>query len=468
MSPFDPARWPERLPGRYWLGGVQVPAQLLDAPGSLQPAPPVCTLALLIEGGRIAAIEPRAPGGAATFDLDGAFALPAFTDLHTHLDKGDLLAAGLDPERDLFAAVDRVRADYARWTEAELRARIGFALRTAYAHGTRAINTYVDWPDPGAPEGPLAWRVMQQLKPQWAGRVELQITSLASIDRLADRQVAETLARNLAAGGGALGLFVYPGAPLQWLPRAFDLAGRHGLALDFHIDEHLEPPVANIGHVARLARERGVGRRTVCAHACVLGTLPDGDRDRLLDEIAASGLTLVSLPYTNLYLQDNGVTAGGTRRTPRRRGLLPWHEARARGIPLALASDNHRDVFFPGGDLDLLQALALAANAAQLDDALVGWADTVTTTPARFLGGPRDGRLRVGAPADLVLHAGRTSTEVLSRPQFGRQVLRAGQRLNAADATPPDFRELSRELRPQRARSLAHGPAQGTAPRAAA
>jgi cytosine deaminase len=446
MSPFDPTRWPERLPERYWLDRARVPAALVDGQRSARAAPAVSTLALLVERGRVAAIEPHAPGGAATFDLDGAFVLPAFADVHTHLDKGDLLAAGLAPERDLFAAVARVREDYARWTVAELRSRIGFALRTALAHGTRAINSYVDWPQPGAPEGPLAWRVMLQMKQRWAGRVELHITSLVSIDRLADAAAAQTLARNLAAGGAALGLFVYPGAPLELLPRAFDLALRHGLALDFHVDEHLDPPRANIGHVARLARERGYGARTVCGHACVLGALGDGDRDRLLDEIAASGLTLASLPYTNLYLQDNGSTADGARRTPRRRGLLPLHEARARGIPLALASDNHRDVFFPGGDLDLLQVLALAANAAQLDDPLAGWADTITTTPARFLGSAWDGALRVGAPADLVLHAGRSSAEVLSRPQLGRQVLRVGQRLAAAEATPPDFRELAHEL----------------------
>ena len=379
--------------------------------------------------------------------------LPAFVDIHTHLDKGDLLAAGLAPERDLFAAVARVREDYARWSEAELRTRIGFALRTAYAHGTRALNTFVDWPEPGAPEGPLAWRVMNALKREWAGRIELAVTSLAAIDRIADPVAAETLARTLAAGGGALGLFIYPGAPLQWLPRAFDLAERFGLRLDFHVDEHLEPAVANIGPVARLVRERGFGARTVCGHACVLGALETGERDRLLDEVAASGLTLVCLPYTNLYLQDSGSAGGradtgalntGTapRRTPLRRGLLPVHEARARGIALAFGSDNHRDLFFPGGDLDLLQALSLAANAAQLDDAVAHWADTVTTTPAHALGLAWDGRVRAGAPADLVLHSGRNSAEVLSRPHLGRQVLRAGQRLAVRDTVPPDFREL--------------------------
>lgn len=456
LAPFHPSRWPEQLPDRYWLARVRVPGPLLERPAGDAP------VSLRIEGGHVAAVEhaplPAAAGaGTAVFDLAGATALPAFVDLHAHLDKGDLLATGLAPERDLFAAVARMRDVQPRWTEPELRARIGFALRTALAHGTRAINTYVDWPDPASPEGPLAWRVLAAMKREWAGRVELRVTSLLAIDRLADEAAAVTLARALALGRGALGLFVYPGAPLQWLPRAFDLAERFDLALDFHVDEHLDPPVANIGHVARLARlarERGYGTRVVCGHACVLGALDDDERDALLDEIAASGLTLTCLPTTNLYLQDSGTapagpghvagggTAGPRRRTPRRRGLLPVHEARARGIPLAFASDNHRDLFFPGGDLDLLQALALAANAAQLDDAVFGWADTVTTTPARFLGLGDAAGLRPGASADLVLHPGRTSTEVLSRPQQGRQVLRAGQRLGAEEAVPPDFREL--------------------------
>jgi hypothetical protein len=53
--------------------------------------------------------------------------------------------------------------------------------------------------------------------------------------------------------------------------------------------------------------------------------------------------------------------------------------------------------------------------------------------------------LQPGATADLVLHSGRSSAEVLGRPQpgaLGRQVLRAGQRLSAHEAQLPDFREL--------------------------
>ena len=407
--------------------------------------------ALRLAEGKIEQVLPQAAfdalpaGGAPVIDLDGSTVMSAFVDPHAHLDKGDLCAAGLSPERDLFGAITRVRGDYVRWSAPELTRRIEFALRSAFAHGTRALNSYCDW---SVPEGPLAWRVLQDLRSRWAGRVELTITSLASVAELEDPQRAATMTAAVAEGGGVLGWFVYPGAPTHLLPQAFDLAQRHGLRLDFHIDEHLDPPQANLGHVARLARERGWGPRTVCGHACALGVLERCDREALLDEVAASGLGLVSLPWTNLYLQDSGPgLAGGGRRTPSRRGLLPVHEARARGIPLAFASDNHRDPFFPGGDLDPLQTLALAAMAAQLDDPVRDWADTISRQGAALLHLAWDGVLRQGAPADLVIHPGRDSVEVVSRPAFGRRVLRAGRWLTQAEATLPDFRELD-GLRP--------------------
>ena len=426
-GPFAPERWPAEMPPRYWLANATVPA-------ALRPAGLPSRLSLRIEGAHIGAVQPQAAADAPVFELDGATVLSGFVDAHTHLDKGDLLAAGLRPERELLAAVERVRDDYVRWSEAELRQRIGFGLRCAYAHGTRALNSYCDWSEP---TGPLAWRVLQDLRREWAGRLELTLTSLAPIDELADPAHAETIARAVAEGRGVLGWFVYPGAPIEWLPRAFDLAERFDLRLDFHVDEHLDPPQANLGAIARLARKRGYGARTVCGHACVLAALPPAECDTLLDAVAASGLALVALPFTNLYLQD--AAAHGPRRTPRRRGLLPAHEARARGVPVAIGSDNHRDPFFPGGDLDPLQALALGALALQLDDPVEDWADTITTTPARLLHLAWDGVLRPGAPADLTLHPGRGSAEVLSRSGHGRQLVRAGRRVQPL---LPDPREL--------------------------
>jgi cytosine/creatinine deaminase len=419
------------LPARYWLAGAQVAPALLDEPAS-------GPLSLLIEDGRIASIAPVPAGDDAVFDLCGASVFSGFVDPHTHLDKGDLLAAGLRPERDLMAAVRAVRADYANWSRHELERRIAFGLRTAYAHGTRAVNSYCDWSEPG---GPLAWQVLCEQRESWRGRIELVLTSLADIDLLSDDAAAQALGRSVAEAGGVLGFFVYPGTHVAaLLPRAFVLAQRFDLRLDLHIDEHTTPATTHLPLLAKLARECGWGPRTVCGHACVLAALPPAESDAALDAMAASGIALVSLPLTNLYLQDS--TPGGPRRTPRLRGIAPLHEARARGITLALGSDNHRDGFFPGGDLDPLQTLALAAMAAQLDDPAVAWIDTITCAAARVLHLPWDGILRVGAPADLVIHPGRNSAEVIGRAPHGRTVLRAGRLLDGADAVAPDLREL--------------------------
>jgi cytosine deaminase len=49
------------------------------------------------------------------------------------------------------------------------------------------------------------------------------------------------------------------------------------------------------------------------------------------------------------------------------------------------------------------------------------------------------GSIRVGATADLVLYQGRKMTELLSRRQSGRVVLRSGR---AIDTNLPDYRDL--------------------------
>ena len=61
---------------------------------------------------------------------------------------------------------------------------------------------------------------------------------------------------------------------------------------------------------------------------------------KTLDAAARAPITIVSLPITNLLLQD--AVAG---RTPRQRGITLVKEARARGIPLLLGSDNVQDPF---------------------------------------------------------------------------------------------------------------------------
>ena len=76
--------------------------------------------------------------------MNGALVFPAFVDMHTHIDKGHIWPRSPNPDGTFMGALTTVRADHAHWTAEDLRPRMSFSLRCAYAHGTQAIRTHLD------------------------------------------------------------------------------------------------------------------------------------------------------------------------------------------------------------------------------------------------------------------------------------------------------------------------------------
>ena len=163
---------------------------------------------------------------------------------------------------------------------------------------------------------------------------------------------------------------------------------------------------------------------------------PPDELEKTLAIAAEAGVTLVSLPMVNQWTQDRD-HAGG--RTPRWRGITLLHEARAAGVPVAIASDNTRDQFYAYGDLDMLEVFNQGTRMAHLDRPYGDWVRCVTSTPADAMGLSEHGRLSPGMPADFIVFRARKYSELLSRPQLDRVVVRGGL---ATDAVPPDYGEL--------------------------
>ena len=115
------------------------------------------------------------------------------------------------------------------------------------------------------------------------------------------------------------------------------------------------------------------------------------------------------------------------------------HELKAMGIPVAIASDNCRDPFFGFGDHDALEVFTQSVRIAHLDAPYGDWPHSITRTPADVLGLPTHGRFGVGLPANVVIFKARTFSELLSRPQSDRIVLRNGKEI---DTTLPDYDTL--------------------------
>lgn len=412
--------------GPVTLRNATVPACLVGGAGDL------LRIDLGIAGGKLVAPAP----GMAEVDLKGAMVLPAFVDMHTHLDKGQIWGRSPNPDGSFMGALGAAGADREKhWSAEDVRRRMDFALRGAYAHGTRAIRTHLD---SIPPQDAISWPLFSDIRAEWAGRIDLQAASLAGCDMVFD-PAFETLADRVAAHKGTLGLFTFPMPDMPArLRRFFQLAADRGLDTDFHADETMDPTVNTLSQIAEAALETGFQGRIVAGHCCSLSTMPEGEALRTLDLCAKAGIGIVSLPMCNLYLQDRHPA-----RTPRNRGITLVHEAKARGIPVAFASDNTRDPFYAYGDLDMVEVLREATRIAHLDHSATDWVQSVLTTPAHLCGFPAPS-LAPGAPADLVIFRARTWTELFSRPQSDRTVLRGGR---AIDRTLPDYAELDDLMR---------------------
>jgi cytosine deaminase len=425
------------------LRHAHVPASLLQTAAFVPvDVEGLAAVDLEIVNGRIAAIAPAGTFDAgSTVDLAGGQVWPTFVDLHTHLDKGHVWPRASNPDGSFPSALAASIADRAagNWTIDDITRRFEFGLRCAYAHGTGAIRTHLESYQGGAKN---SWSVFRQLREKWAGRIDLQATSIVPMDVFGTDYGVE-LANLVQESDGQLGAVTRVSSdrhgalspefqPL--LDRVFELAEQRGLDLDLHVDESGDLGARALGYVARTAIKRGFKGKILCGHCCSLAVMPDEVIADTLKVCAEAGLAVVSLPMCNMYLQDRT-----PQRTPRWRGVTLLHEMSAHGIPVSVASDNCRDPFYAYGDHDMLEVFTQAVRIAHLDRPYGGWPKAVAATPASVMKLAGRGMIGVGATADLVLFRGRNMTELLSRRQSDRVVLRNGR---AIDTTLPDYRDL--------------------------
>ncbi|CCI33635.1 MULTISPECIES: cytosine deaminase [Microcystis] len=420
---------------RYWLKNAHIPVSLLENEGfSPQTAEGLTLVNLEINDGNINCITSTIPpeDNIPVIDLKKKIVFPCFVDMHTHLDKGHSWQRCPNHDGTFDGALKMALEDSRReWRLEDVYRRMEFGVKCSYAHGTAAIRTHID---SFGQQAQISLTALAELQRQWAGKITLQAVSLVSLDYYQTSEGA-ALADKIAEFGGILGGVAYTNPDLQaQIDITFKLAQERGLNLDFHLDENGDSDSTCLAAIARTAIKEQFSGQIICGHCCSLAVQSPEIIQETLNLVKNAGIAIVSLPMCNLYLQDRQ-----EEKTPFWRGTTKIKEMKKAGIPVAFASDNCRDPFYGFGDHDGLEVFTQAVRIAHLDTPYADWVNSVTLTPANLLGLPHLGRIKTGLEANLLIFKARYFSELLSRPQWDRLVIRRGLSI---DTTLPDYQEL--------------------------
>ena len=420
-------------PERYALANVRIPSVL----SSLTPEKNGwCEADILIVEGRVEAVSQAGSLeviDAQTIDAGHSILLSGLVDCHTHIDKAHVASYGDFPAGDLAGAIAAMARNKETWTREDLRARVNFSLQSAYAYGIRAMRSHVDF-SMDVPD--FIWEVLNDAVIEWQGRIDLQLSPLASIVEFANPEFCQAIYA-VSQKQGRVGLFLYDQPNLQekLLP-VFEQAAANGWDIDLHVDEGLEENLDGLKAIADVTLETGFQGKVLCGHCVALNVYDKTRRKNVIDRVVEADLHIVALPASNLYLQSRD-----NDNAPQLRGMAPVANLVDAGVTVSLGADNVGDGFCAFGDFDPLAVLNLGAQIGHLHEPIRDWSALITCNPANTMGLEWDGKIIPGAPADLVLCAARNSTEMNRNNAPRRIVIRDG---NWIDTSLPDFRKLDK------------------------
>lgn len=350
-------------------------------------------------------------------DLSGYVLLPAPAEPHAHLDKAFTADQVVNPAGDLDGAIEawinyRVGLSVA---DVFKRARTG-ALRSL-AHGVTAIRTHVDVGEGIELRGLEA---LLQLRSELADIVPLQVVALVSrpFTGTAGAENRAFLRAAMEAGadlvGGAPHVDPDPLAALEFCLR---IAIEYGKPVDLHMDETLNQAMLGLADLARKVIE-GFPHPVTASHCVSLGIQPPEVQARVARDVARAGISIVTLPQTNLYLQGRGFETSPPRGLTAVRALL---EA---GASVAAGGDNVQDPFNPLGRSDPLETAGLLVAAGHLTPSEAYW---LVSGGARGAMGLPEIEVAPDSPCELLAVAGSSLAEVIATATEDRFVFSRGR-----------------------------------------
>lgn len=374
---------------------------------------------VLITDGIISAVGPSITARAdETVDLTGWLLSPAAVEPHAHLDKAFLAEEIVNPTGDLMGAITAMAANRHRLDVASTVERAERAARLMASNGYRIVRTHADTT---IEHGLQSVEALAEVKRRLVDVVDIEIVALCGWPVVGPRGADQ---RSLLVDALAAGADLVGGCP--HLEGSGDIAAAtefflqtaadHGVGVDLHTDETLDPAVLGLVDLATMVLD-GFDHPVTASHCVSLG-MQSADRQREIAElVAAAEISVIALPHTNLFLQGRG-------HAPMPRGLTAVAALRAAGVDVAAGADNLQDPFNPVGRACPFETAGLMVMTSHLLPH-EAWASVTDAASAAVARAVTD--VSVGQAADLLAVSVSSVREAIAFGPARRMIWRRGR-----------------------------------------
>ena len=315
--------------------------------------------------------------GSPVVELAGWILGAAAVEPHAHLDKAFLAERIHNETGDLMGAISAMRANRHLVGVEETIERAERAARLMARNGYRAVRTHAD---ATTEHGLRSVEALTEVRRRVVDVIDVEIVALCGWPVVGpDAADQRALLRDaLAAGADLVGGCPHleeDGRSSEATAFFLQTASDHGVGVDLHTDETLDPAATGLVELATMVLD-GFEQPVTASHCVSLGMQEHPRQREIAELVARAGVGVVALPHTNLYLQGRGSA-------PMPRGLTAVAALRSAGVEVAAGADNLQDPFNPLGRACPFETAGLMVMTAHLQPH-EAWA-AVTDSAARIL-----------------------------------------------------------------------------------
>lgn len=303
-------------------------------------------------------LEPLA--GEEIIEGHGGLVLPPFVDCHVHLDTClSLDATGPNVSGTLFEGI-QVWGRYRKGLDkSEVKERALRTLNMYRKKGVQYIRSHVD-----ISNDLTAFEALLELKDEVENEFEIQLVAFPQDGVMTSETIRKNLEKAVSMGADVVG-----GIPHFELTRehgeksieyVLQLAQKYDRLVDMHCDEIDDEQSRFLEVLAAKAYEAGIGKKVTASHTTAMHSYNNAYCSKLFRVLSMSGINIIANPLVNVNLQ------GRFDAYPKRRGITRMKELLENGINVSLGHDDIYDPFYPLGNGDMVEVLAMGLHLCHM------------------------------------------------------------------------------------------------------